>query len=329
MLNLEETPELHQKYLKLMENVYNDDDLDVSEEAEQDLQEWVMEPFLEIFEKLEPSLNQQQMTLQDYLSPETYRYQVYGQDGKLQPFFDYTVPPSQISDGIFVDQRKLSSQWLSFRPKDIKIECPSMVESLSQFPRKVSAAGTVYHFKPVHSGNQPAALREIDIYRKLDDILPCDGIRVPALHGVVRDESGSVLIGLLLSWIECGTENLECILTSEMFLSSSLREKWRMQIITTVTKLHEAGIVWGDAKGANILIDSKDNAWVIDFGGGFTEGWVENSQMDTIEGDLAALIKIEELLQPEKTQKKRALEESDGTQATKKPFEVRVNAMDC
>ncbi|KNG82849.1 hypothetical protein ANOM_008635 [Aspergillus nomiae NRRL 13137] len=312
-----------------MEDVCNDDDLDVSEEAEQDLQDWAMEPFLEIFEKLEPCSNQQQMTLQDYLSPETYRYQVYGQDGKLQPFLDYNVPPSQISDGIFVDQSKLSSQWHSFRPKDIKIECPSMVESLSQFPRKVSAAGTVYHFKPVYSGNQPAALREIDIYRKLDDILPCDEIRVPALHAVVRDESGSVLIGLLLSWIECGTENLECILMSEMPLSSSLREKWRMQITTTVTKLHEAGIVWGDAKAANILIDSKDNAWIIDFGGGFTEGWVEKSQMDTIEGDLTALVIIEELLQPEKTQKKRALEESDGTQATKKPFEVRVDAVDC
>ncbi|KAE8397665.1 hypothetical protein BDV37DRAFT_276723 [Aspergillus pseudonomiae] len=268
--NLEETPEVLQEYLELMED---------------------------------------QMTLQEYLSPETYRYQVYGQDGKLQP--------------------KLSSQWLSVRPKVIKIECQSMVESLSQFPRKVSAAGTVYHFKPLHSGNKPSALREINIYRKLDDILPCDGIRVPALHGVVRDESGSVLIGLLLSWIECGTENLECILMSDMFLSSSLREKWRMQITTTVTKLHEAGIVWGDAKAANILIDSKDNAWVIDFGGGFTEDWVEKSQMDTIECDLTAVVKIEELLQPEKTQKKRALEENDGTQATKKPFEVRVNAVDC
>ena len=52
--NLEETPEVLQEYLELMEDVCNDDDLDVSEEAEQDLQEWVMEPFLEIFEKLEP-----------------------------------------------------------------------------------------------------------------------------------------------------------------------------------------------------------------------------------------------------------------------------------
>lgn len=327
--NLDQTPEVLQEYLKLMKDVCNDNDLEISEEAEQDLQDWVMDPFFEIFEKLEPSSNQQHTTLQEYLSPPTYRYQIYGQDGRLQPFLDYAVPRNQISDGIVVDQSKLSSQWLSFRPKDIKIECPSINESLSRFPRKVSAAGRVYHFKPVHSGNQPAALREIDVYRRLDEILPSDEIRVPILHGVVRDESGSVLIGLILSWIECGTENLECILSSEIFLSHVLREKWRMQITTTVTKLHEAGIIWGDAKAGNILIDSKDDAWVIDFGGGFTEGWVEKSQMDTIEGDLAALLKIEELLQPQRTLKKRALEDSDENQETKKPFDIRVDGVDC
>ena len=71
-----------------------------------------------------------------------------------------------------------------------------------------------------------------------------------------------------------------------------------MQIITTIIKLHEAGIVWGDVKAGNVLIDSKHDAWVVDFGGGFTEGWVEKSHMKTIEGDLAGLVKIEELLRP-------------------------------
>jgi hypothetical protein len=37
---------------------------------------------------------------------------------------------------------------------------------------------------------------------------------------------------------------------------------------------------------------------VVDFGGGFTEGWVEKSHINTIEGDLAGLVKIEELLRP-------------------------------
>ncbi|OGM47269.1 hypothetical protein ABOM_003865 [Aspergillus bombycis] len=276
--NLDQTPETLQKCLELMEDVCNDGDLDVSEEAEQDLQYWVLEPFLEIFENLESSSNQQHISLQEYLSPETYRYQMVLLLAKANYHHNSFRSDQTIS--------RLNAQVL-----------------LSQFrssQEKVSAAGTVYHFKSAYSGNLAAALREMDIYRKLDEILPCDEIRIPAVHGVVRDESGSLLIGLLFSSIECGPEDLECILMSEMLLSSSLRD-WRMQITTTVTKLHEAGIVWGDTQAANILIDSKDNACVVDFGGGFTEGWVEKSQMDIIEGDLAALIKIEEPLQPEKT----------------------------
>lgn len=41
---------------------------------------------------------------------------------------------------------------------------------------------------------------------------------------------------------------------------------------STVACLHEAGVVWGDAKAENVLIGTDDNAWVIDFGGGYTRG---------------------------------------------------------
>jgi hypothetical protein len=51
-------------------------------------------------------------------------------------------------------------------------------------------------------------------------------------------------------------------------------------------------IVWGDAKTANVLIDKKDDAWLIDFGGGNTEVWIDEELWDTKEGDLQALEKI-------------------------------------
>ena len=68
---------------------------------------------------------------------------------------------------------------------------------------------------------------------------------------------------------------------------------------TTLACLHEAGIVWGDAKAANILVDMDDNAWIIDFGGGYTWGWVGKDHMETIEGDQEGLSKIKELLNQE------------------------------
>ncbi|KAK2668010.1 hypothetical protein RAB80_017201 [Fusarium oxysporum f. sp. vasinfectum] len=49
--------------------------------------------------------------------------------------------------------------------------------------------------------------------------------------------------------------------------------------------LHEEGIVWGDAKPDNVLIDKDENAWIIDFGGSYTPGWVDEDKAETFEGD--------------------------------------------
>jgi hypothetical protein len=51
-------------------------------------------------------------------------------------------------------------------------------------------------------------------------------------------------------------------------------------------------VTWGDAKTANMLIDNNSNAWITDFGGGFTRGWVPQELMETKQGDLQALGKI-------------------------------------
>jgi len=53
----------------------------------------------------------------------------------------------------------------------------------------------------------------------------------------------------------------------------------------TLRELHEADVVWGDAKAENVLIDSDNNAWIIDFGGGYTAGWVDENLANTVEGD--------------------------------------------
>ena len=48
----------------------------------------------------------------------------------------------------------------------------------------------------------------------------------------------------------------------------------------------------GDGKASNIIIDDQDNAWLIDFGGGWTEGWVDKEVADTVEGDEQAVNSI-------------------------------------
>ena len=70
------------------------------------------------------------------------------------------------------------------------------------------------------------------------------------------------------------------------------RQKWSSQIQSIVHKLHALDIVWGDAKTANILLDRNDDLWVIDFGGGTTEGWIDLELENTKKGDLQALNRI-------------------------------------
>jgi len=50
--------------------------------------------------------------------------------------------------------------------------------------------------------------------------------------------------------------------------------------------------VWGDAKPENVLIDGSDDVWIIDFGGGYTQGFVEKEKAGTAEGDLQGLDNI-------------------------------------
>lgn len=64
------------------------------------------------------------------------------------------------------------------------------------------------------------------------------------------------------------------------------------QIRDTVEQMHQIGVVWGDGKASNVIIDEKENAWLIDFGGGWTDGWVDEELADSVEGDNQAVTRI-------------------------------------
>jgi serine/threonine protein kinase len=72
----------------------------------------------------------------------------------------------------------------------------------------------------------------------------------------------------------------------------SVKQKWEKQILNTVLTLHRHGIVWGDVKPDNVLIDSKDKTWLIDFGGGFNSAYVDENVIETVEGDLQGVSRI-------------------------------------
>ena len=111
------------------------------------------------------------------------------------------------------------------------------------------------------------------------------------LHGVVRDGTG--LAGMLFTWID-----KKGVLSQARAGQSSvqLRRRWTTQISGSLERLHELGIFWGDAKAENVLIDRDDKAWIIDFGGSYTPGWVDKEKTGALEGDMQGLAKIMDIL---------------------------------
>ncbi|KAJ9413331.1 hypothetical protein QL093DRAFT_2073034 [Fusarium oxysporum] len=120
-------------------------------------------------------------------------------------------------------------------------------------------------------------------------------IQVPQLLGYIHHKDTKQILGFLRQWVP-GRRLSDVDITTA---TVEKRQKWSVQISETIKCLHEHGLVWGDGKSSNIIIDEQDNAWLIDFGGGFTEGWVDEELAETKKGDEQALAKIVELLSEE------------------------------
>lgn len=101
-------------------------------------------------------------------------------------------------------------------------------------------------------------------------------------------------MGLLLSNIESPKP------LTKLLKSSVPREKraeWAIKSESYVKTLHEHDIIWGDAKADNFLVDADDDLWIIDFGGSYTEGWVDPELSETREGDDMGVEKVVEALE--------------------------------
>jgi len=135
--------------------------------------------------------------------------------------------------------------------------------------------------------------RKLAVYKKVHDAKLWPDVRVSQLQGVVhiQDEDEEATLGLLLSLID-HEEGMTLQSALQDDPPRHLRERWAKQVNHTIEELHRAGAVWGDAKSDNVIIDKDGNAWVIDFEGGYTEGWVDKGKAGTKEGDLQGLAKI-------------------------------------
>ncbi|KAK3179305.1 hypothetical protein K4F52_009208 [Lecanicillium sp. MT-2017a] len=143
---------------------------------------------------------------------------------------------------------------------------------------------------------EKAAQRELDCLWKITTSDNAPAIRVPKLLGLVQFPEDKRIVGYLEDYVPVSDSWEMSTLGSietPADIDETRRKKWALQVEETVHMLHEIGVIWGDGKASNVLIHrDTDDAWVLDFGGGWTEGWLDHELAGTIEGDELAVKKI-------------------------------------
>ncbi|KAH8781265.1 hypothetical protein F5883DRAFT_709702 [Diaporthe sp. PMI_573] len=194
----------------------------------------------------------------------------------------------------FGDEIYIDSSLPSYLPEQVKV-----VEQL------VCGGGTVclaqvngYQMlcKARHNGLKDYNIkREIDCLQKISKAF-LGRVSVPKLLGYVKHPRSSAILGFLREWVP-SKDNLKDLKEAGFpDFPKEIRQKVGCQIKEAVKVLHEIGVIWGDAKPSNVVIDLNNDAWLIDFGGGWSEGWVDENLQNTVKGDQQAVTRILEFL---------------------------------
>lgn len=268
-----------------------DDKVQMAEDAEENLQSWILSP---VRRKV---TTKQQPTLRDWYDAETlfFELEVSKTDelraieieasselkrriSKLKPEISL---PKYIRDMDYpwFDSRKLTVLAGSGSPPPYhptRVRCDETGEEL--------------FFKAVDSYAPKSTKREIwhlDRITKPDIV---EQICAPKLVGLVAwEDSRTHAIGFLQQDIPDPTP-LTNKLDAEV--PQEKREAWASEAERMKNVLHDHDIIWGDAKADNFLVDKNDKLWIIDFGGSWTEGWIDPELNETVEGDDMALEKV-------------------------------------
>lgn len=302
------SPELTKQYFKCL-NMLRSGKEEIDDFYVEDACEWLMDPFRPLIAQLAPATTplpglttSGRPTLSQYLFPLQVSGILAATDNQPQPILVDTKEHVWRASTLKLDDdsTKDLDQWTqSYHQSSIEICYDSPQDILIKPPARVIVPGSdgrsvICFFKPfTASFRNPHANIELMTHRKIATArmpLP-PHVRICGIYGLVRDENG--LLGMLFPWID-----KKAVLSRGLAQESPicLRRRWASQIDGSIKKLHQEGIIWGDAKAENILIDKNDDAWVIDFGGSYTPGWVDPEKAGSLEGDMQGLGKIMDML---------------------------------
>jgi tRNA A-37 threonylcarbamoyl transferase component Bud32 len=276
----------------------SDDDQD-SGSAAVELRNWILSAFADVTAKWAPPNREPvESTLDDWYHGPTYFYSLQIKAGKLELELLETTDDLNASIEALVPHlnmpkyiQSINLPWLS--ANDLTVHSEVSLPEPAHPGKVTDADGNTYFFKPVVPDQAGIAKREINILQKLNK-LDID-IKVPELLGFVAfDNSKTEIMGFLLSHID-SPKPLTKLLKSSV--PRAKRAEWSTKAEKYVKTLHDNDIIWGDAKADNFMVDKDDELWIIDFGGSYTEGWIDPEMSETKEGDDMGLGKVVKALE--------------------------------
>ncbi|KAK4099631.1 hypothetical protein N658DRAFT_498114 [Parathielavia hyrcaniae] len=319
------SPAVASRYRKFIAAVRDECKIDTDEgehpeDMIDDFHAWLInafEPvFLEVAPDIPPSFDPAKIAtgeahplLSEYFFPEEYRCRLEVENDKAFPILmrdeeSRWVPALNDIEPEFAQQ--LGQYVKFFRPLELEVSFEKPDYALSKTPTRVlveledSGHKTLCFLKTFALGDYLGLEQELEAHLRILKSSLAHDARIARLRGVVAVEEDSRILGLLLTYIDRRRENGGLLFEDRLLHTPiPLRQRWARQIQETVEQLHSAGLVWGDAKAENVMIDKNNDAWLIDFGGGYTEGWVDEDKIGTIEGDLQGVAKIAEHLSNE------------------------------
>ncbi|KAF9694092.1 hypothetical protein EKO04_008003 [Ascochyta lentis] len=266
--------------------------------AEFDLRKWLLKGLTDIIaEYAPPNRAPEPSSLYDWYHGPTYFYSLAVKSGGLvsellEDCDEQDARIEKLSPRMKMPQyiQKIDVPWID--AKDLTVQSEVDFPEPAHPGKVMNKQGEIFFFKPVVAADPGPIKREISTLQKLAE-LDLD-IKVPRLLGFVAFENSKTdAMGFLLNYIE---ESVPLTKLLEASVSETKRANWSKKCKEYVDTLHKHGIIWGDAKADNFMVDKRGELWIIDFGGSYTEGWVDPELSDTLEGDEQGLEKIQEAL---------------------------------
>ncbi|EEQ85515.1 uncharacterized protein BDCG_08784 [Blastomyces dermatitidis ER-3] len=298
--NMEQCPAIKHEFLDLIKDLLcmDNDDFQFIPGQPDPMEEmcyWMAKACFAHFHILAPCPTEPRIiTLEEYYMTPAIHLTITVDDGKLtaiqsshKPKPDDLMPRTCLSSSYTA----MAASIPLLDPSKVKLPWDSKNERPLR-PSKVLVGNKKQFFKPAYRELLQHTEREIKTLLHLHQSGLNDKIRVPKIHAFVSsgNKSNMEICDILITYIK-----FRCTLASQDNIQKAapnLQETWIHQLKEMVNEFHKAGIIWGDVKPGNVLIDMDNNLWIIDFGGSYTPGWVNEELMETVEGDLQGLSKI-------------------------------------